>query len=240
MKKAGLMLLMMVFYVIPVKAQFTSSGVWNSLSRNNKIYFLDNYVRFNLTHDLDHIEQLLDKIDQSSFAIVGIGIVMSNENRGVVVNDVFKGTPAERVGLTLDDVILAINGETVRDKDGLYYTLKDSSSPIKLIVLRDGEAINFSVNKESFGEYLQKELKQSALRWRKKFLPLKNRYEYRFSKVLFSKTTETSLIKVGNDKDLDALLKEARDLSYQLNKYYWQMRSENELIQEKYLVPKSK
>lgn len=60
--------------------------------------------------------------------------------RGVIVNSVAQGSPAERAGLKRGDVITAINGETVLDGNGLRNRIAGSQpgSEVTITFMRDG------------------------------------------------------------------------------------------------------
>ena len=62
------------------------------------------------------------------------------EPRGVVVQSVVQGSPAEKAGIQPRDIILEFDGEIVRDSNHLRYTVaaKRVGKPIKLKVLRKG------------------------------------------------------------------------------------------------------
>ena len=62
------------------------------------------------------------------------------EPRGVVVEEVVQGSPAEKAGIQPRDIILEFDGEVVRDINHLRYTVaaKRVGKPIKLKVLRKG------------------------------------------------------------------------------------------------------
>jgi serine protease Do len=62
------------------------------------------------------------------------------ESRGVLVNSVTPGGPAERAGIHRGDVILAINGEPVHDTNSLRNRVASTKpgSEVTLTILRDG------------------------------------------------------------------------------------------------------
>jgi 2-alkenal reductase len=60
---------------------------------------------------------------------------------GAILEEVIKGTPADRAGLQVSDVILAINGEPVDDRQSLISLLLEhvAGETITLEILRDGQ-----------------------------------------------------------------------------------------------------
>ncbi|MEM0895315.1 MAG: Do family serine endopeptidase [Verrucomicrobiota bacterium] len=63
------------------------------------------------------------------------------EDRGVVVARVEEGSPADRAGLRSEDLIVAINGEAVRNSETLKVDIgtKRSGTEVKFTVIRDGK-----------------------------------------------------------------------------------------------------
>ncbi len=70
-----------------------------------------------------------------------------DEVRGAVVNDVGRGSPAEKAGLRHGDVILEFNGQSVRDSNHLMHLVGAAGVGIKvkLKVLRNKEKLQLSV-----------------------------------------------------------------------------------------------
>ena len=63
--------------------------------------------------------------------------------QGVIIQNVFKGSPAERAGLKRNDVIVELNGSPVTDRDKFRLKIADtpSGTKVKLAVLREGKKI---------------------------------------------------------------------------------------------------
>jgi Do/DeqQ family serine protease len=61
--------------------------------------------------------------------------------RGALVNTVTPGSPAERAGVQRGDVITSVNGEAIRDGNGLKNEVAQlmPGSPVKLTLLRNGK-----------------------------------------------------------------------------------------------------
>jgi serine protease Do len=62
------------------------------------------------------------------------------EDRGVVVTQVLEGTPAEKAGLKLGDVIVEYNGHSVESWEQFRGLIQDSTAgkPVKLLISRNG------------------------------------------------------------------------------------------------------
>ena len=74
------------------------------------------------------------------------GFGLGNQ-QGVIIQTVFKGSPAERAGLQRNDVIVEMDGMPVTDRDKFRLKIADtpSGTRIRLAVLRDGKHINTEV-----------------------------------------------------------------------------------------------
>lgn len=68
-------------------------------------------------------------------------------NQGVLVSLVQKGGPAEKAGIKAEDIIVAMNGKSVRDGDDLVGRVADTpiGTPVNLTVDRDGKKMDFRV-----------------------------------------------------------------------------------------------
>jgi serine protease Do len=71
-----------------------------------------------------------------------------DSKRGVIINDLTSGGPAEKAGLKHGDVILEFQGTEVKDADHLQSLVaaQDPGSPAEVKVLRDGKRKNFEVD----------------------------------------------------------------------------------------------
>lgn len=72
------------------------------------------------------------------------------ENRGAVVNEVVKDTPADKAGLKKYDVIIEVDGQEVEDSRMLTNLIAsyDPKSKVELKIVRDGKIINKTVQLE--------------------------------------------------------------------------------------------
>jgi len=82
----------------------------------------------------------------------GIGTeITMNENGDVMIYQPFEGSPAEKAGLKKGDIIVKIDGETIKGKTSsdVSKMIKGmSGSKVKITITRDGEEIEFEVTRE--------------------------------------------------------------------------------------------
>lgn len=82
----------------------------------------------------------------------GIGVeIMLLEDNTVKISQVFDDTPASRAGLMVDDVFISVNGESVRGltPSEISSKIKGSNKKVKVVVLRNGKEMEFSLALES-------------------------------------------------------------------------------------------
>ena len=74
------------------------------------------------------------------------GFGLANQ-QGVVIQSVFKDSPAERAGLQRNDVIVEMNGQAVSDRDKFRLKIADTpaGTKVRLGVLRDGKKVTLDV-----------------------------------------------------------------------------------------------
>ncbi len=67
--------------------------------------------------------------------------------RGALINDIMKGSPAEKAGIRQGDVITAFNGTDVKDPSHLQRLVAETGigKPVKVTVFRDGRALELSL-----------------------------------------------------------------------------------------------
>jgi len=100
----------------------------------------------------DVVEQLLQH-KEVRMPMLGVSYEMLSEEerqrlgvpaeRALIIRDVLRGRPAERAGLKAGDVIVAINGEPVRDTNHLRYAVRKAARlnrAVKLKLFRNGKA----------------------------------------------------------------------------------------------------
>ena len=87
-------------------------------------------------------------LDEVRFASDRIGVFISQEDDGVLVEAVEPGLPADLAGAKAGDLISGIHGEPVPDfaaLTALFEQFRHSDRPIEVTVLRDDEAVTLSV-----------------------------------------------------------------------------------------------
>lgn len=80
--------------------------------------------------------------------IVGIGVEIREEDGEFVINSAYKGAPAEKAGLLKDDVIVAVDGKSMKGKamtDLVGMTRGEVGTKVKVTVRRSGLAEPFEV-----------------------------------------------------------------------------------------------
>ncbi|MCE9628335.1 MAG: Do family serine endopeptidase [Candidatus Eisenbacteria bacterium] len=70
------------------------------------------------------------------------GFGLGNQ-QGVIIQNVFRGSPAEKAGLQRNDVIVEMNGQPVNDRDKFRLKIADtpSGTKVRLGLLRDGKKV---------------------------------------------------------------------------------------------------
>jgi len=68
--------------------------------------------------------------------------------QGVLISSVQEGGPADKVGIKADDIIIAMNGKSIKDGDDLVARVADTpiGNPVNLTVDRDGKHMEFKVH----------------------------------------------------------------------------------------------
>jgi carboxyl-terminal processing protease len=82
---------------------------------------------------------------------VGIGVQLENRDGDVVVAAPIEGSPAERAGIESGDVVVGVNGESVREEEisGIVSKVKGpEGSEVRLTVSRDGTEKEFELRRE--------------------------------------------------------------------------------------------
>lgn len=81
----------------------------------------------------------------------GVGLeVLTVEDSGILVVNVIKDSPSDNAGIKENDIITSVNDETLKDKDAAYFSslVSKTKDEMKLVVLRNGRELNFSVAPE--------------------------------------------------------------------------------------------
>ena len=95
-------------------------------------------------------EERVENREGLSGTYVGIGIQLEQEDGAVVVASPIEGSPADRAGIEAGDVVVAVNGESVRD-EGVTQVVEKVKGPegtqVKLTVSRSGEERVFDLER---------------------------------------------------------------------------------------------
>jgi len=77
----------------------------------------------------------------------GIGIEALTVEEGILVVSVVKSSPASDSGIKENDIIIEVNGESLKNKGASYFTdlVSETSSELKLVINRNGRELNISV-----------------------------------------------------------------------------------------------
>lgn len=83
---------------------------------------------------------------------------------GVIVKDVYKDSPAEKAGVKVGDIILALDANEVSDSQEMYYRLatKQIGATCQLKVYRGGEKVDLTLKTESPPENPPRDLRDIA------------------------------------------------------------------------------
>lgn len=75
------------------------------------------------------------------------GLKLKENNKGIIVSDVVKDSPAERYGLKRYDVIVSLNGNEVTDVNSFRNTIASTEpgKTVKIGVMRDGKVENLEI-----------------------------------------------------------------------------------------------
>ncbi len=108
----------------------------------------------------DVVEQLLQH-KEVRIPVLGVSYEMLPEDerrktgvpsdRALIVRSVMSGLPAERAGIKVGDVIVALNGKPIRDTNHLRYEVRKaarSNQSVKLRLFRNGKIVEISAKPE--------------------------------------------------------------------------------------------
>lgn len=93
-----------------------------------------------------------DKFSQTDDEIGGIGAGIGGIEKNSVIAEVFEGSPAQKAGLLVNDIIVEIDGETVREAGYEAVTLKirgAKGTKVDIKVLRDQKTLHFSIERDN-------------------------------------------------------------------------------------------
>lgn len=100
------------------------------------------HTRFLTPEEVEH--------DHESYSNKGVGIGVKLKNRGdeILISSLIDDSPAEKAGLESGDLLIAVDGESVKGKDATEIAEKvegPEGSRVKLSVYRNGEEREFSL-----------------------------------------------------------------------------------------------
>jgi len=89
-------------------------------------------------------------IDSLENTFVGIGVRIGQDDGGLYIVEVFKGSPAENAGVKRGDYIRAVNGESVEAlsvQDAVNRILGEEGTKVAVSLLRDGNPVNVEITR---------------------------------------------------------------------------------------------
>lgn len=96
--------------------------------------------------DKDQTDNLNNSLS-GSYQGIGVKISVNNEENKMIISEVYDNTPAKSAGLAIGDIIVKVNDNVVADMESSEVTkLIKSSDEVKLVVNRDGNDLDFTLN----------------------------------------------------------------------------------------------
>lgn len=96
--------------------------------------------------DKDQTDNLNNSLS-GSYQGIGVKISVNNEENKMIISEVYDNTPAKSAGLAVGDIIVKVNDNVVADMEsGEVTKLIKSSDEVKLVVNRDGNDLDFTLN----------------------------------------------------------------------------------------------
>lgn len=96
--------------------------------------------------DKDQTDNLNNSLS-GSYQGIGVKISVNSEENKMIISDVYDNTPAKSAGLAVGDIIVKVNDNVVADMEsGEVTKLIKSSDEVKLVVNRDGNDLDFTLN----------------------------------------------------------------------------------------------
>lgn len=114
-----------------------------------------------MTMSLDPYTEYISEDDMSMFQVLttgrygGVGSLIRKTNEGIVFAEPYKGSPADKAGIMIGDVIVEIGG-----KDAASMTTEDVSAALKG---EPGTSVNLKVRKFFSGEVVPLEIKREII-----------------------------------------------------------------------------
>lgn len=107
-------------------------------------------------------EELAQHTEQLSGEYSGIGVEIEERDGKLVIRDVFQGSPAERAGIRIGDVLLAVNGQPVEEL-GLNGVVREvrglEGTPVTLRLARGAHDEQYEVT------VIRTKIRASTVRW---------------------------------------------------------------------------
>lgn len=191
-------------YFIGKKANFANESYSTASKELQKFIEEYNYILSNYYDDINEEELISSAIDgmltslddysefvDSNFSIVlegeyeGLGISVSSNDNEIFISQIYPNSPAEKVGLKQNDIIIKINDESTQNLTTTDLVDKISNlENIKLTILRNNEELSFELKKEIVVlDSVHWEMKEENIGYIKVDLFANNTYE-QFKKAL--------------------------------------------------------
>ncbi|PHX94214.1 MAG: hypothetical protein CK542_01730 [Acidimicrobium sp.] len=109
-----------------------------------------NNIGFSISVDevLIVIEQLREQANGvvRKEGFLGVGLAAREDGgQGAIITNVQPGSPADKAGILIDDVVLAVDGEPIDGQAGLVAAIRDAKpgQTVKIEIFRDGKRLTF-------------------------------------------------------------------------------------------------
>ena len=109
-----------------------------------------NNIGFSISVDevLIVIKQLRDQANgvERKDGFLGVGLAAREDGgQGAIITNVQPGSPADKAGILIDDVVLAVDGEPIDGQAGLVAAIRDAvpGQTVKIEIFRDGQRLSF-------------------------------------------------------------------------------------------------
>ena len=109
-----------------------------------------NNIGFSISVDevLIVIEQLRAQASgvERKEGFLGVGLAAREDGgQGAIITNVQPGSPADKAGILIDDVVLAVDGEPIDGQAGLVAAIRDAvpGQTVKIEIFRDGKRLTF-------------------------------------------------------------------------------------------------
>ena len=81
---------------------------------------------------------------------IGIGVVLNISNEDIIINEVYKDSPASKAGLIAGDKVVGINNSNINNNYNVLTELFNSKKQIKIKVLRNNQYMDFLIKPNNF------------------------------------------------------------------------------------------